>query len=526
MWFYLAWFAIEFVAQAWAVVRPQSFKSWNRNELDVLLGSLVERPAVSVIIQFLELPAFSLAWPALARTSLSALKRKTNRQWLARYSLRPIHGQVSVFLACVLFVVLILNDANLAWKFLLASVTWLVLIAVILKEVSYLISPLPDRLRRSNVPPWPLFALVAVADATALTLAVANLRSLQDGGGRTVTRLLPSFLELINVPDNITSLLAVNVTAIPIAVVGLLYSTAMVKTLVSFSHFTRTDEDYRSLAELSVLAGNTEDGAKWIAKVKQHDVAFRTVDMQIALASGAFDDAAIDAGRVLVSEEEPDTRDRRLMVLTFYALLLPLTSERASDFIRYFFENTSDSAAASFLPDLFGEYPDEVTAAVDGIDRESAPLTFATVMRIEGDLAKAAAVLEEARPGSELEEVVRLVALGVIHLYDPTTSEEEDEDYALRWRQSAWPVVKALSADLSAAERVIPLMDLIRLEFALGEIAEVDDEDVSTSESELAVFHRDVYEVVDTLGSHDVVERSRKLFLQAVEFRISKSPTT
>jgi hypothetical protein len=230
--------------------------------------------------------------------------------------------------------------------------------------------------------------------------------------------------------------------------------------------------------------------------------------MQIALANGQLDRAAEEAGRILVAEEEPDTSDRRIAVMFFTALLLPLTDEQALNFLRYSITKGSDSVVSVYLPDLLAEYPRLEATVSELITEESAPLIYAALMLVKGDHKSAIKVLETAELSSELERLKSLLLLCSIHINSPDLSIEQSLAYVRDWWSSSWPTVKQLATQIPYPDRVIAVIEFVRLDFWL----ELLDEEVESS-GELARMRQEIYDVAsDLAGSHHAFEEHRKRF--------------
>jgi hypothetical protein len=498
--------------QAFVAVRgiwnPESRPPAKKAATDLVVRILNDRPKLAVVVQVLNLPAYSLAWPIFTRTVGPFIRRTSDRQWNARAALRPLYGQVSVALFVLVVVTTVLHNASLSWSPVLIAITWLVLIAVVCKEVSYLVSPLPDRLRQSSRPPWFSFLIVAAADALALTFAVANLRAPWEGGRITVSLVISSFADLFNVPGNVSDLMALTRSELLVAIIGFLYSTALVKTLVTPSHFNRTDDDYRRLAFASVATGNTADGVRWLSNEKESNAFSHRIRCQIALASGQLDRAAAAAGRYLVTKEHPDTKDNRIAVMGDVSIWVAMTDEEAVQFARYIITNASDWAVSALLPGLLVDYPDVSIAAAELVTEESGPLTYSrVVMMAQDEFGPATEVLERTKAGSDVEEVLRLLRLCVLHILSAGESISESDAHVRDWWRSSFPIVKELTAKLDSYEGLASMEALVELDVVL-EI--MDDE-------EFAQLHQEIHLLADDMtDSPELAEKFRSMMRKSI----------
>ncbi|SFN51493.1 tetratricopeptide repeat protein [Mycetocola miduiensis] len=470
------------------------------------------RPKPALWAQILTLPAIALAWPVIARLGWSVSGLKTKRQQTATSALRPPHGLLSIALLALVALTAFLHYGQLAWHPVLITTMWLVLVAVVCKDFSYLVSPLPDRLRQTSRPPWLSFFVVAAADALALTFSVATLRASWEGGHVNTDLVTSSFVALFDVPGNIGDLFALSPGELLVAILGFLYSTAFVKALLTPAQFKRTDDDYRLLASASVMAGHTEDGLRWMRQEKDRNAQSYEILCQIALAKGQWDRAAELAGRLLVAKEEPDTKDSRIANMVRIAVVAPMTDEQAVAFCRYIITTASDLAASSLLWTVSSDYPATRAVVLQSVDEESNPLTLAMAMQWQGRYREAAEVLTRTTTSSDEGEVLRLLRLCILHIGRSDETISESDAFVREWWRSSFPILKDLAGRLELSERyarTAAWSTCLQLDFSL----EVRDSD------EFLGLRQEIQALADALTEQpDSAQNYRRMLRQAKKY--------
>lgn len=477
-----ALFAIAVVAGLLRLGSPSSAKT----AADFVVQAMSDRPRTAVLVQFLYAPALALSWPVLIRGGRSFENRRNDRQFASQYRLRPPDRQIAFGLLATGSVTAALVHVGWAWPPLLTTLLILLLVAVSCKEISYLVTPLPDRLRRSNRSPWLHFVWIAVIDALILAISVAGLWAASTTGRITPEVIRSAFSGLFDLPRNLVDLVDLSVPALVVAGIGFVYYAAFLKTILDRTHFNRSNEDFRQIASALVMSGNVEEAGSWITNDKERSAASYWVRCQIALASGQLKRADDAAGRYLVAREEDNTELKRIVTLVDISFFAPMSPEQAVDFVRFIVARSPDWATSAFLPALSSEYPEIVEEAARLITEESHPFTHAWILQANRDYAESIDQLEHTATQSDVEDLLRLVRLCWLHIVDPSEHLAETDDYVRAWAQESLPIIREIVKSLQTDEKLISMQVLIELETAFGFLDEQEFDPVQQELGEMA----------------------------------------
>lgn len=426
----------------------------DRRNKSLLRLSLAQRAFI-----LLQLPSRLLAWPVGPRvftlTSASnpgaaiRVVRMNNRQIAAREQLHPFDKRAAVYTAALVGVVIVATQADLAPRPLLAIVAGLALAATALRHVSYLIGSLPDRLRGSLNNPYTTFLFIALSDAGVLTGTVALLffsRShLTPHGVHEAALALFALQPLYAVVQQppVQALLAV---------IGLVFYGAVIKSLLSSSDFRRKDNDCGNIAGACALVGDYVAATQWLRRVQEASDGSLATRAAVAIGEGNYG-PALDAFRGL-KRRRGETQDDHEAFLWLFEVSceLPLDTDQRLAFARYAMgAGASDVTLETMLTGLvvLALVPLEaiVQTFVGLCDAHCYPLTSSLLQAGSGRYGEARETLDAATPGSEVEEYSRLTDLVSYELADPSISSTAKRAFLETWANDdvrGWPIVVEL----------------------------------------------------------------------------------
>jgi hypothetical protein len=458
----------------------------------------------------------TLAWPGLIPKYDQFKSRTSNLQYGARSQLEPRDGRVAATMLIVLLIIGLLERLGVVWSNLAGVTLAIFLIAILLRHISYVFGSLPERLRRSQYDPLRSFLLVAFCDAIAITLCVTLLRSWRQPSETNWGEIRITALELFNTPHQVTDIAGLTILQIAIAMVGLLYYIAVVKSGSGLKQFKRTDKDIRDLANLSVSAGNVTQARAWMKKEQSRNLESYVVDARIALAEGNFDEAVGSIRRNLRAKGEDDSPDSINIALISLASFTPMAPSLVTSFLRYLIDNSSDVIASLALdnPIFLGNEREKLAKdLLDLCPEATFPLTRSVLMALLNDAGEAIAILGRATPGSEIEELMRLVWQCMLVLIDPKTTVDETSRYIDRWFDESFPIVREAARGIEGMYRLGALSRLVLLQLNLDLFTErygLKDDD---SKNELR--GRLLLELAGQLAeSDDILNRLRAFHLK------------
>jgi hypothetical protein len=391
------------------------------------------------------------------------------------------------------------------------------LAAVLARHISYAFGSLPERLRRSQYGPLRGFLTVAICDALALTLCVTLLRSWRQPSEVNWAEARTTALELFNTPHQVTDIAGLTVLQIGIALIGLLYYIAVVKSGSGRKQFHRTDGDIRALANLSISAGNVTQARAWIKREQSHNFESYLINARIALSEGEFSEAAASMRRSLRARDEDDSSDSVNIALISLATLTGTSSLIGGSFIPYLIDaNSSDAIISMALdnPILLGNEPEKLAEDLLEVCPEASfPLARSLLMVYLHKIGEAIAMLGRARPGSEIEELTRLIWQCMFVLIDPDVTVADTRSYIDKWFDESYPTVREIAHGMEGAYRKLALGRLVFLQVIFTSFTEEykSEEQESKDKSHAQLLLELASQLAD---SDEEVKRFRTFYLK------------
>jgi hypothetical protein len=342
--------------------------------------------------------------------------------------------------------------------------------AIAIKLITYIAGEVIQRLRRTPASPFLTFVALGVLDAVSLILCITLLRTEDREWTDGISDAAKS---LFDVPGNLADLASMSFGELLTAGLGLLFYTAYLKSVVNPAAFRRTDDDVQVLASLYVYRGDPEQAEYWIQKESKRSAESFTIRARIAIASGRFAQATENMSRSLRAQGEPDGGEECGVALLEAAAWTTMPAASWRDLIVHLQRTkTSDSVTSLFVGvaavTLGSEAKDVVHELLGATSPHDYPLTVSVLQATDGDFAAARMTLSSARPGSEIEEFLRLVRTCVLVCVDPTVSDGETRDFLALWFDHEFDTVAALGASLRAPSRSVAAASLVELEVVLG----------------------------------------------------------
>ena len=388
----------------------------------------------------------AMGWPVRSAMGRWAARRPNGARLLrAMRQLWPPDGWYAVFSAVLLGAVTLLAVADLIWPPLALTLVVLVIAGTAGRHLSYLLGGLAGRLRSSLLPPLPTLAAIAAGDALALALASSLLLAPHGGTHIGLGGLRAGVLDLLafkkltwfnDPPDTVRQLI--------VATVGLLFYTSVAKTLLNPGVYARSGSDFSNVAWSLAITGDAKRAREWSLRDKEGGQWSLQARVAVELADGRFPEAL----RITVTRQRAKGEDASVdsCVLWLFAIASMVTlwadSTAPVAFLRdCLAAGAADTAVVTCMGNaLNGELvqPTALEALLPLVPEERYPLSRGLIVARTSDIATARAILENATPGTEIEEVLRLVAFLELGMAESPTDEElGDRVPAVGYREAA-----------------------------------------------------------------------------------------
>lgn len=392
------------------------------------------------------------AWPVLGQAGGRMLGRETNLQFRAWISLELIDRLCALFDALLIIAVALLVHIKGIGEPVALTFAAVVLAGTVFRHLSYLLVGIGDRLRLSKWAPAKILALIAVSDAITLLLIVSLALHFHFGDILSWSLIREAAAELYGFA-NLPSLPEEPPLNVAVALLGLLFYSAVIKTIFSPKTFGREDADYGKVAWSFVCAGEYAQAGAWLRKQQEINIVTFNVRAAIGMATGDFAQALSSAVNAQNSRGEDATTDAALLRLWGLRMMaLPPDEDRTVAFLDQClqrqasdtllcvtFANSVSSGLLSLerLPEILGR-----------LDADAYPIARALALAWLDEPLAARQILEGASPGSEIEELLRLLYSAELNLIDSRLTDDARLEFLNDWLRDEFPVVEELSWEI------------------------------------------------------------------------------
>lgn len=454
-----------------STVKPALLPQSKQAHIDVLLRGL-HRPSVRQrLLELLQVPSITLAWPLwLVRNRQRFLDRRNNLAFSAQMVLEPTNVLIAAATLTLLVIIDIVNRLDALWAPIVRIAVIIVLAATVARHVGYLFGSLPEQLRQSRRSPYASLLTIALLDGASLVLSVTLLRMSVADRHSTAADLRESIVQLFDVAVTIGSLVQLeppDVLALP----GLIFSAALINAARSPKEFHRTDDDLRKLATHSIHIGEFDQAKDWLAGEKSRNFESLFIRARLAVAQGRFEEAERLTSRGLAEQSVDDSFDAVVVGLMGLTQLTPLADSQYREFIAYLMRRRASDALVCVEAEAISvvvQDPSRIAAELlDSVEITQFPLTQAFFLAYLDDWPRAREVLDQARPGSEPEEFLRLLHQCHYACVAPGLSVPETHAYIVDWFATSFPAMDALTRDLAGAYRVPVLVSVLETRISL-----------------------------------------------------------
>jgi hypothetical protein len=449
-------------------VYPSRVPRSRQPQLDIAFKALVRQGLLrSKLLGVLTALQVS-AWPVLFSLNRVHRARANNVQFGAKVALRPIDRRVAIFNLGLVIVVIVLAKADIIWHPLINPIVILILIGTAARHLSYMFGGLPERLRASRYNPYASFLVIAVCDACTLIGTVAVLYYSTAASEVSPTTLRSTALGIFKFEELIDTL-GQRPSQLIIAMLGLLYYSELAKSATTFKQFERTDQDVRRIATALVMTGAYGEARVWIEKEQQRSADSFAIRAGIELGCDNFEEATDYMRRNRRAAGEDESSDSMLLHLWAITAWVPLDpAARLTLVERCIALDASDAVIAMEIAETVGLFrvpPEKVTAALLArCPEQRYPLARAFLMLQNDDPHEASQILERAKPGLEIEELVRLNLICVMAALDSHGTTETRRDLINRWHADYFPDVYDLVKSLGKEWRYLAMLSLLALQ--------------------------------------------------------------
>ena len=440
--------------------QPERFVQFTREMAPVPLAMKLSGALMTVQA----LAAWPVASPRPARQRFAGLG---SMESAADMQLRPLDRGIAVFSAALMTGLALLAVADVVWRPFLLVLPVVVLAGIAARHLAYLTGKLSERLRHSLSAPLPAALAIATADLVAITVASSLILAPHAGAHLGLAGLRTGALDLLafkkltwsTIPGDSDRQLLV-------ACAGLLFYLALAKTLLNPGQYSRGGADYSAVAVALVTLGRVREAQEWALRDKDLSRESMYARAHVAFARGDFKEALAKVAAARRSSGEDDGIDHCVMWLFAPAFAGHFRSDDAK--LTSFFGDALDAGAGD--PALaccllnaaswgIAVNARPLTSLLPRLPEDGYPLSRAIVTGLAGDLPAAVELLLRARPGSEIEEVVRLCLIAQARA--GITAAGGDGAWLPEWEAEALPRLRELSRSMPGQWRKMTTTALI-----------------------------------------------------------------
>lgn len=414
----------------------------------------------SVMIGF----GWLVGWPALTFQLFSLMKaRDTDAELNARIALSPLDLRLAIFNLGAIAVVLALAALNLGWFPLQLATLVLIVAATATRHLSYVFGPLLERLRQSRLDPVNTFLMIAAADIGTFILGVAALFEAQVRVHPSLNDVANAAIDLVSANNlgGITKLVGLpqqRPASLPVALLSLLIWAVLVKSVLTRNQFQRTNDEIRRLALNLAIVGDFQAAETWLRSETDRVPTSWVVRSVVAMGQGNFEKAREHRARANQQLGEYEDTESVLFILWATSLPLKLKVETRVAFIAQEIEwKASDANLSAQVPTTatlkLVPLDQLVSAFMDKLTEQRYPLARSALLLANQEFDAAAGILERATPGSDIEEVIRLISLCRVKVVQAPDGEEAEVMQA--WRTQTFPTVTEISLKLAQPWRSV-----------------------------------------------------------------------
>jgi len=481
------------VALLWILVPSLKPRAKASQLNDVIMTALARHDPFARFAGVMTAIGALVAWPIVVNVGFLMVNRKTDTELAARLALRPADLRVAVYNLCLLILILGLAWLRLGPDPLLLVYVELIVIATVARHLSYLVGPLLSRLRRSRIDPRTYFFAIAASDIATFVLGISALFESGQRLHPTIHDVGHAALDLLTF-NNIVDLANQSIGHAPIIVISLLVYAVILKSLATYSEFTRTDDDILNVASAFAVLGDFRRARGWLAKERgrtNSSFLWRSI-IEVGMRDFA---KGLDFGRQYRRAIGEDDDLNATLVQTWGAtLVVALDATVRLQFMEQEIQwHAADITIALQIDQTLGlsliPAEDLVSKVLPKLDKDHYPIARA-ILLIHGDeFDESQKLLDSARPGSEIEEVLRILLLGeleAVRLVAGDSKPDQVKQFLEEWHKRQFPTVKELSLPLRAPWRSSALYSVAGFNAMVGRFVDYDYEGMPRVSAELA----------------------------------------
>jgi hypothetical protein len=137
-----------------------------------------------------------------------------------------------------------------------------------------------------------------------------------------------------------------------VAIVGVVYSAALARSLIQPKEFVRTDEDHQVLADLLVEVGDIDQAQSHLEKIRDATSRMQITRARIAMVRGRLDEATAAVRRYADVRGEDTGEESAAGTLAAYSMFTVLKDDTRAELVRWWVKCGIHDAMLSALTDL------------------------------------------------------------------------------------------------------------------------------------------------------------------------------
>ena len=409
------------------------------------------------------------------------------RMFLIRYSLHPVDQFHAIFAVVSVVVVYAFGIIVITGDGFGRVFIFTIAVSVFFRHIRYVveIESLPVRLRRASGISYITFITIVTCDLVTLilasTLLITNLSpsDIQQEHLATAVAGLFRFRELIRLFSGVQ----LSPAEFIITITGLVFYLALIRVLLRFKEFRKTDEDYIWLATQNDRLGRFRIAMSQLRNVKNRTSQAEIATVVALLGLNQIQQAEDRVALVLQQNDQPHDADNIFAGLIDACVFTPIPEHiLIAIFQRGIEQQVSDVRLQDAISIFAGDSETIGNALTDIISETDNhyPLSRIALYIATGRFSEAQEVLNRTTPENSLEKIAHLVMFLRAELENPEITADEEDRIFMRWAETKLPTIVALLPELSTAwEKAFAFVFLAYPRFVATAIASDREQEIS-----------------------------------------------
>ena len=392
-----------------------------------------------------------ILWPVSVALGLIQPRLQGPREFALAWALRVHEHLFSVAALLIIGIGYGLAYLNVDGKGYGSAFIVLMGVSVALRNATYIVdsTSLPTKLRRNLANPYLVFVFILVCDLASLVLSFVIVVTGNPPDLIARAEILDTAKRLFAFRDVLRVFWGESVTWLDavVSAVGILFYVALFSVILKYKDFERNDSDKLFRAEMQIALGKFVEAMRSLDLMSDKSSRSTALEVAALLGLNQFDRARQKALLFLQLRGGSTTSDEQLLLMIGAIVIAEIPENvRSSLFLWATEHGVSDVLLYDSVGVIAAGGATLTTKMRSVIEHksDSYPLTCALLRAAADEREGAMALAAQVKPGSEIEEIVRLCLLLRLALADPITSEEADSEKLGAWLNSELVTINGL----------------------------------------------------------------------------------